>query len=240
VAARTDDRLQPGYRSDVLVKASRAPGTYRLVDGALPAARALRGTSEPENVIAIVQVAGDAMDMALPTSAEMAPLAAYPGVNLKNQAVGVQQVVFKLGSDLAPGKAGRNYFQVNFQAFDPNHSRKVVLNNVDQWSLSTAGDPIANQGIPPLPHVFHIHVNPFQMDRAGPSGQPQTVWKDTVLVPPGQQINVYTQYTDYIGAFVMHCHILDHEDLGMMEVIEVVPAEGAKPLRAAAPPGHRH
>ena len=232
--------LQPGYRSDVLVQASTTPGTYRLINGALPAARALRGTAQDEDVIAIVQVQGEPVAMALPTSAEMAPLAAYPGVNLKNLAVGVQQVVFKLGSDLAPGSASRNYFQVNFQAFDPNHSRKVVLNTVDQWSLSTAGDPIANQGIPPLPHVFHIHVNPFQVDRMGPSGQPQTVWKDTVLVPPGQQINVYTQYLDYIGAFVMHCHILDHEDLGMMEVVEVVPAEGAKPLRSMMAPGHRH
>lgn len=237
--------LQPGYRSDVLVKASRTPGTYRLVDGALPAARALRGTGEPENVIAIVQVAGDPMDMALPTSAEMAPLAAFPpSLDLKKIAIGTQQVVFKLGSDLAPGNKSRNYFQVNYQAFDPGHTRQVVLNNVDQWTLSTAGDPFANNGIPPLPHVFHIHVNPFQMDRIGPNGQTQTVWKDTVLVPPptlaepNLQINIYTQYTDYIGAFVLHCHILDHEDLGMMEVVEVVPAEGGKPLRALAP--HRH
>jgi len=231
--------LQPGYRSDVLVQASLTPGTYNLVNGALPASRALRGVAQEEDVIAVVQVQGERMDMALPTSAEMAPLAPFPGLSLKNKALGVQQVVFKLGSDLAPGNSGRNYFQVNFQAFDPNHSRKVVLNNVDQWSLSTAGDPIANQGIPPLPHVFHIHVNPFQMDRRGPSGQPQTVWKDTVLVPPGQQINVYTQYTDYIGAFVMHCHILDHEDLGMMEVVEVVPAEGATPLMGLMQM-HRH
>jgi FtsP/CotA-like multicopper oxidase with cupredoxin domain len=50
-------------------------------------------------------------------------------------------------------------------------------------------------------------------------------------------VNVYTQYTDYIGAFVLHCHILDHEDLGMMEVVEVVAEEGAKPLRMM-PPGH--
>jgi len=98
-------------------------------------------------------------------------------------------------------------------------------------SLSTAGDPAANDGIPPLPHVFHIHVNPFQFERQGPSG-PETVWKDTVLIPPGKQINVYTQYTDYIGAFVLHCHILDHEDLGMMEVVEVVSPEGSQPLRA--------
>jgi FtsP/CotA-like multicopper oxidase with cupredoxin domain len=187
-------------------------------------------------VLAIVEVTGEPMDMALPTSAEMAPLAPFPGVDLKSRAVGVQTVVFKLGQDV-PGQ--RNYFQINAEAFDPNHSRKLVLNTVDQWNLSTIGDPAANNGIPPLPHVFHIHVNPFQMERKDPAGQPEAVWKDTVLVPPAVQLNVYTQYTDYIGAFVLHCHILDHEDLGMMEVVEVVEEEGAKPLHAM-PMMHQH
>jgi FtsP/CotA-like multicopper oxidase with cupredoxin domain len=227
--------LEPGYRSDLLVKASMTPGKYRLINGALSAAQSLRAVAQPLQVLATINVEGEPMDMALPTSAEMAPLAPFPGVDLKSRAVGVQQVVFKLGQDV-PGK--RNYFQVNAEAFDPNHARKVVLNNVDQWSLSTIGDPAGNpNGIPPLPHVFHIHVNPFQYERTGPSG-PETVWKDTVLVPPNVQLNVYTQYTDYIGAFVLHCHILDHEDLGMMEVVEVVEEEGAAPLRAPAP--HHH
>lgn len=235
--------LQPGYRSDVLVQASRTPGTYRLINGAIPAAQALRGTAQPEQVIALIRIEGDPVDMRLPTNAEMAPLAAFPGVDLKSKANGVQQVVFKLGQDISNQ---RNYFQVNYQAFDPNHVRQVVLGNVDLWTLSTVGDPTAvPNGIPPLPHVFHIHVNPFQMQRTGPNGDVQTIWKDTVLVPPPNaanpnlQVNVYTQYTDYIGAFVMHCHILDHEDLGMMEVVEVVPAEGSKPLRALAP-AHKH
>ena len=35
----------------------------------------------------------------------------------------------------------------------------------------------------PAPHVFHIHVNPFQYERQGPLG-PETVWKDTVIVHP--------------------------------------------------------
>ena len=36
------------------------------------------------------------------------------------------------------------------------------------------------------------------------------------------------------------CHILDHEDLGMMEVVEVIEPEGAKPLRSMMPMMHRH
>jgi FtsP/CotA-like multicopper oxidase with cupredoxin domain len=48
------------------------------------------------------------------------------------------------------------------------------------------------------------------------------VWKDTLLVQGPAVTNIYTKYRDYIGKFVIHCHILDHEDLGMMEVQEVV------------------
>jgi FtsP/CotA-like multicopper oxidase with cupredoxin domain len=105
--------------------------------------------------------------------------------------------------------------------------------------LSTIGDPLGvpncgddkNCGpIQAKPHVFHIHVNPFQVTRQDPQGKDELVWKDTVLVPPGQTVNMFTRYLDYIGKFVMHCHILDHEDLGMMELVEVV---GEAPL-----PGH--
>src|ERR1700681_4796853 len=73
-------------------------------------------------------------------------------------------------------------------------------------------------GIPPLPHVFHIHVNPFQYTRRDPQNKPELVWKDTLLIPAGNgtnSVNVYTTYKDFTGRFVMHCHILDHEDLGM-------------------------
>jgi len=143
-------------------------------------------------------------------------------VNLQPQANQVQEAVFKLGSGLQPTES-RNYFQVNYSAFNDSHRRYVKLNDTDMWSITTVGDSSAGfTGIPPLPHVFHIHVNPFQVGRVGPSGGTQTVWKDTQFIPPGDTLNLYTRYTRYLGAFVMHCHILDHEDLGMMEVVEVV------------------
>ncbi len=57
------------------------------------------------------------------------------------------------------------------------------------------------------------------------------VWKDTLWVknvrpepgkPPGQYtIVVRTRYRRYIGDFVLHCHILDHEDQGMMQNIRI-------------------
>ncbi len=212
--------LQPGYRSDVLIKASMTPGEYRIVDQPVSSAKSLRQAEEPENLLAILKVTEEIDDMALPTSEEMAALAPFGDLDLSKQAVGVQEVAFKLGQDM-PGK--KNYFQVNYRAFNPDHVRQLELGAVDMWSLTTVGDPAAvPNGIPPLPHVFHIHVNPFQWQRTGPDGKPQMVWKDTLLVQGPAVTNVYTQYNTYTGKFVMHCHILDHEDLGMMEVEEVV------------------
>jgi FtsP/CotA-like multicopper oxidase with cupredoxin domain len=215
--------LFPGYRSDVLVQASMTPGTYRLLDDSASTATALRGVAEDQNVIALLVVEGDPVDMRLPTAAEMAALDPFPGVDLAATADGVQEAVFKLGSGLQPTES-RNYFQVNNYAFHDARVRYVELGRTEMWSLTTKGDPVGvpGGGIPPLPHVFHIHINPFQVSRTGPDGAPQTVWKDTQVVFGGQTVNVYTKYEDFTGKFVMHCHIRDHEDLGMMEAVEVV------------------
>lgn len=218
--AGTPIDLQPGYRSDVLVKASMTPGEYRIIDQSVSSLKSLRQVDEPENLLAILRITNEVDDMALPTSEEMAALAPFGNLDLSKKAVGVQEVAFKLGQDM-PGK--KNYFQVNYRAFNPDHVRQLELGTVDMWSLTTVGDPAAvPNGIPPTPHVFHIHVNPFQWQRTGPDGKPQMVWKDTLLVQGPTVTNIYTQYHAYIGKFVIHCHILDHEDLGMMEVQEVV------------------
>jgi FtsP/CotA-like multicopper oxidase with cupredoxin domain len=221
---KTGIHLEPGYRSDVLVQASMEPGTYDLVDLPVPKKASLRAEAEEPTVLAQVVVGGDPVDMDLPTDAEMAPLAPFGDLNLAEQAKGVQEVIFKLGNDWK-GSA-QNYFQVNYAAFAPDNVRKVFLNDVDVWRISTVGDPPEipipkKNKIPPLPHVFHIHVNPFQVVRQDPEGNDEMVWKDTLLVQ-GDPVDIYTQYLDYTGKFVLHCHILDHEDLGMMEVVQVV------------------
>lgn len=214
--------LEPGYRSDVLIKASMKPGDYEIIDMPMPASKSLRGADEVKQVLAILRVTDEINEMELPTDAQMAPLAPFGNTNLSESAIGVQQVTFNLTQDI-PNK--KNYFQVNNRAFSPNHIRQLALNTTDMWALTTLGDPsgVPNP-IPPTPHVFHIHVNPFQWLRTGPDTTQEWVWKDTLLVQGPAITNVYTKYTDYIGKFVMHCHILDHEDLGMMEVEEVVDA----------------
>jgi FtsP/CotA-like multicopper oxidase with cupredoxin domain len=97
------------------------------------------------------------------------------------------------------------------------------------------------------PHIFHIHVNPFEImdvthdgksifgangeclvppDNLGLENQYCHMWhafRDTVFVQNDYQVHVRTTYERYIGEFVLHCHILDHEDSGMMSNVLIVP-----------------
>ncbi|WP_221798445.1 multicopper oxidase family protein [Oceanobacter mangrovi] len=52
------------------------------------------------------------------------------------------------------------------------------------------------------------------------------IWKDTIFVKQGYTIIARTEYRRYIGEFVLHCHILDHEDQGMMQNVRISVGDG--------------
>ena len=87
--AGTPIDLQPGYRSDVLVKASMTPGEYRIIDQSVSSLKSLRQVDEPENLLAILRITNEVDDMALPTSEEMAALAPFGNLDLSKKAVDV-------------------------------------------------------------------------------------------------------------------------------------------------------
>jgi FtsP/CotA-like multicopper oxidase with cupredoxin domain len=93
------------------------------------------------------------------------------------------------------------------------------------------------------PHPFHIHTNPFQVLNISTPSVPHLkytptdnyVWQDVVTLPsavinpdgtiePGQ-VTIRQTFVDFAGTFVLHCHILAHEDRGMMQLVRVVPAD---------------
>ena len=120
--------------------------------------------------------------------------------------------------------------------------RLLTLGQTEEWVLTS---PVGG-------HPFHIHVNPFQvaeiLDKGGrdvsglganDGGDPQYpglkgVWKDTLWVKPGYMVKIRTRYQRYIGEFVLHCHILDHEDQGMMQNVAIV-LPGGTPASVNAP-----
>ncbi|GLH80011.1 L-ascorbate oxidase [Bradyrhizobium sp. SSBR45G] len=257
--------MQPGYRSDVLV-VFPSDGDYCLLNQAAPPAERVsngngggQGPSTPQ-LLAYIHVRGGQ-----PVSGD---LQAYVGTTLYDANPTLPEPVragLRAGDlrpwapfeMLAPPAVGSQEqqadFAINFPAFtvngksyDPdvvNFTREV--NTTDDWLLTAQGEP----------HIFHIHVNPFQIidvtitnatgqrvsiynpdgtcrpdivqsDKQQLANQYCGMWhtfRDTIIVENNYQIRVRTHYDRYIGEYVLHCHILDHEDAGMMANIAIVP-----------------
>jgi bilirubin oxidase len=76
-------------------------------------------------------------------------------------------------------------------------------------------------------HPFHIHDVQFQIlerDKKPPELN-EMGWKDTVMIPPTKEVKLLVQFNDYSDAsypYMYHCHILEHEDMGMMGQFVVV------------------
>lgn len=72
-----------------------------------------------------------------------------------------------------------------------------------------------------MDHPFHLHGFQFQvLDRNGVA-EPFRSWKDVVNVPKHEFVRFAVRYADFAGKWMFHCHILAHEDHGMMAVLEV-------------------
>ena len=89
----------------------------------------------------------------------------------------------------------------------------VRAGETEVWELT---NPV--MGMMNLPHSFHVHGVQFQVqDVDGRAPPPELAgWKDTVLVWPGQRIRIVLRFADYRGVYMYHCHLLEHEDDGMM------------------------
>ena len=109
------------------------------------------------------------------------------------------------------------YFAIDGQGFDPDRvDQTVELDTIEEWVLRN--DSLEW-------HPFHIHVNDYQVMSI--NGQPQSLrYEDTTPIPPQGEIVIRIPFLDFTGKTVYHCHILTHEDFGMMAVIDMVaPAE---------------
>ncbi|WP_235734995.1 multicopper oxidase domain-containing protein [Nocardioides alcanivorans] len=91
-------------------------------------------------------------------------------------------------------------------------------------------------------HSFHVHDVQFQvLDVAGRVPPPELAgWKDTVWLPEGETFRLIMRFEDYADPdtpYMFHCHMLRHEDEGMMGQFVVV-APGDSAGEVASP--HRH
>ena len=104
---------------------------------------------------------------------------------------------------------------IDGKTFDPSRiDQRVRLGAVEEWTIRNEDQRDD--------HAFHIHVNPFQVMQVNGRPQADLQWRDTVVVPSkGGSVVLRSRFLDYTGVFMMHCHMMNHEDLGMMQTIEV-------------------
>jgi len=119
------------------------------------------------------------------------------------------------------GKANNDggMFRINGKSMDKNRiDFQVKRNSTEIWHISNAS---------PMAHPFHVHNVQFKvLDRNGKRPHPsETGLKDTVLVGPGETVRIVMSFPEYSDAnipYMYHCHILEHEDQGMMGQFVVV------------------
>jgi blue copper oxidase len=108
---------------------------------------------------------------------------------------------------------------LNGRQFDMNRIDDIVtLGDIEIWEIFTTRAMM--MGSPG--HPFHIHGTQFQvLSRNGyEPAENERGWKDTVYVRAGETVRIIVQFK-YKGVFMFHCHILEHEEAGMMGQLEV-------------------
>ncbi|MET9292682.1 O-aminophenol oxidase PhsA [Streptomyces sp. NPDC003077] len=149
-------------------------------------------------------------------------------------------------------------YQRTARMFDDTLGHLVKLGDWEQWSFLNLGGPM---------HPMHIHLVDFQVlsrdlyptgdkspydNRVGGTSKPLAFlgrapiapgdqgWKDVIQVPAGQMVNVIAQFQGARGRFMYHCHLLEHEDMGMMRPFVVMPPEVLRFHHHTPGGGHGH
>jgi FtsP/CotA-like multicopper oxidase with cupredoxin domain len=230
--------LSAGNRADVLVRAGR-PGRYDLVltpgssqrpdipgmpaagspgrrpaaMAAMPGFPAVAGELDPRTILT-VEVAGHGRAMGLPTGLPAFDPPILPIARRREFAFTVQR------------PAGQEFlnFGVDGVPFDPARPPyRPVLGTAEEWTLTNASDPKLMEQA----HVFHVHTNPFKITKRNGTALSPPLWRDTYVLTKGagDSITFESNFVDYPGKFVEHCHVVSQEDLGMMSSIEVIPPD---------------
>lgn len=202
-----------GNRIELLVKAPSTTGTYTL--------SALKNNGlyfRPVPKLDLIQfnVTGTPKTMGIPTKLPK-PKREYPVIT-KKDIVAYRKFTFAEHfhrTDLLFGVA----FTINNELYKEMDCQTApVVGTCEEWVIENAHDEV---------HPFHLHENSFQLIAVnGRTVDPVEVW-DTFMVPPkvngvNGSITFRVRFKQWYGKTVFHCHVLPHEDTGMMQNILMV------------------
>ncbi|MFJ4920080.1 multicopper oxidase family protein [Streptomyces sp. NPDC088725] len=207
--------LSMGNRADVMIKAQR-PGSYRIMAG---------GT-----LLATMTVqSGPGVRMDLPTDLP-GPAPFIDPLEVTRH----RSLTFHSDTDAFPGRPFTHAFRITgdgatpatrdpadpsdptYGRFDPafvNHTLR--LGETEEWTLRNDSADHAN-------HPFHLHTNHFLVTAVDGRPLDTPVWQDTIGINKAGSVTMRVRFKDFAGRALVHCHQLQHEDRGMMQLIEYV------------------
>jgi FtsP/CotA-like multicopper oxidase with cupredoxin domain len=191
--------LAPGERVELLLRATADPGTVTILRS-LPYDRYIPQTRPP--------------DWNTPLELLTLRYAESPAISAPRLPSRLRQV-----PELDAADASATRLMVMTQGMI--NGLLMDMERVDVSTTLGATEIWQVENLVGMDHPFHLHGFRVQvLDRNGVP-EPFRSWKDTVNVPRHQTVRFIVRYDEHPGKWMFHCHILDHEDHGMMGVLEV-------------------
>jgi FtsP/CotA-like multicopper oxidase with cupredoxin domain len=207
--------LAPGERAEVLVRLTKE-GTFKLQNLPYDRGTMMMGGMSGMGGMGGMSMSGSSdtqpttlMTVIAPSKPKPLPLPSslMPVEKLDlSKAVVIRRIEFS--EQMMQAK-----FYLNKKSFDPNRTDfQGKLGTLEIWELHNKSD---------MDHPFHLHSYPFQIiDRNG-RAEPYRAWKDVVNLKKNDLVRIAVPLRDFTGMTVYHCHVVEHEDRGMMGTLEV-------------------
>jgi FtsP/CotA-like multicopper oxidase with cupredoxin domain len=222
---KTEYVLPPGGRADFLIQAP-ASGRYKVMK------RRFQGNAK-DQVLGWIEVAGAPVRMTKPRS--LPPPGAH-FESIKDDEIKRRRTIrFQMCPDQAQGETCKGFpaakpcsmlgpsdviktaFLIDGKPYDVDRiDHTVELGTAEEWEV------VNETG---AEHPFHIHTNHFQAAVGA-----DWMWRDTISIPANGSVKIRLRFVDYAGRLPLHCHILLHSDMGMMQNVEVV-GHGVEPCK---------
>ena len=208
--------LGPGERAEVIVDFAAAQGENLVLrSGPREDGENALGSKPYNGAIMQFRVADETLvdETAEPQDLDLPPLPAW------TQTVNAGSPI-DFDWNVSGGFAG-NPWRINGKTFNPAKvETKPELGSVVVWRISNNTT---------VAHMMHPHhTDWYALERRNGSDPPvppppeEDCLKETFFLDPFESITIAGKVSDYTGKFVMHCHMLDHEDHGLMSQFEVV------------------
>jgi len=198
--------LGPANRAEFLIKAGK-PGKYQI----LQLAQSAQFLQAVQKTIAVIEVAGTPVNMQIPRN--LPPITRNPPITESE----IKKRRYFVFSSAFPGVRNPVVgidFYINNQLYDEFAvPTTVFLNECEEWHIVVpSGEHGGTEG-----HPFHIHVNDFEVKSIAGIEQRRGLIQDTIWVQQNTASVIRMRFKEWTGKSVFHCHILPHEDTGMMQ-----------------------